>query len=284
MSIQNSEKRQKLMTKFLKNLGVKVDGRRIVIQRNDFVFEFHMFQTNITVFLPQCFDCPLDCTKYIELYLGETPHPRIEIPAKLEPADLLLLAQVKDILANNYPLDTEVLKTKIKRRLHILKFGLIGFDQVGKSTLFESIPGTPKRVENLIQTYTKEITSFPPLKIKLYDYGTHIMENLISKSPAPLLLEHLRNFYLYIIVTDSSSQNVLGIKTHILPKLKRLSPYAAFIVVANKQDLPNRISPQLIEKILGMQTYPFSAHGPESQEILTKLINDIILLRIGQMR
>ncbi len=271
------------MMQFLKNLGVEVEGRRIIIRRTPFIFQFHMFQTNINLSYPECFECPLDCNKFLELFLGETPL-RIEMDTQLEPEDLLLLAHIKDISEENYPLDIEALKKKLNSKLHILKFGLIGSDQVGKTSIFELIPTPSKKAGELLHSYFKEITSFPPLRTKIYDYGTQVMDNFISKSPAPLLAEKLKHFYLYLIVTDSTSHDVMTIKTKILPKLKRLSPYAAIIVIANKQDLPERLSAPLIERILGAQTYPLSVPTAESQEFLNQLLNDVILLRIEQMR
>jgi hypothetical protein len=130
----------------------------------------------------------------------------------------------------------------------------------------------------------KEIVSFAPLLIKVYDYGKEIMENLASKSPAPLLLDNLRNFYLFIIVTDSTPQNVSATKNQILPKLKKVSPFAAKIVTANKSDQPNRLSADLIETILGERTYPLSALNPDSTDFFNKLLNEIILLRQEQMQ
>ncbi|MDD1776718.1 MAG: hypothetical protein LUQ65_01010, partial [Candidatus Helarchaeota archaeon] len=88
----------------------------------------------------------------------------------------------------------------------------------------------------------------------------------------------------YIIVTDSSAQNIIATKRVLIPKLKKISPYAAFIVLANKQDLPNRLSASLIETILGERTYPISAIKPESSDFFNKLLNEIILLRQDQMR
>ena len=283
MSIQNAKKRQRLISQFLRKLNVDVEDRNVIIRKEDLVFRFHMFQTNIEVSLPECFQCPLDCNKFVELYLGKTELEGENI-SDLEKEDLLLLAHIKDIVNDNFPVENEVLISKIKRKIHVLNFGLIGYDQVGKTTLFEMIPGKPRKVENLIQTYMKEIHTFSPLFIRVYDYGTQIMENLTSKSPAPLLLQKLKHYYLYIVVTDSSSQDVMAIKSNILPKLKRLSPYAAIMVIANKQDQPDRISAQLIQKILDTRAYPVSALKPDSEEFFNKLLNEVIILRQEQMR
>jgi len=271
------------MSNYLKTLdNVQVENRRIIIQHDKLVFQFHMFQTNIDVFLSECFHCPLDCNKLIDLFIGNTNFED-ETIADLEPDDLLLLAHVKDFHEKKFPFASEDLEARLKSLIHFLKFGIIGFDQVGKSTLFEMIPGKPKKVNNLINTYTKEIISFSPLIIKVYDYGKDLMENLSSKSPAPMLLDNLRNFYLFIIVTDSSPQNVTGTKNQIIPKLK-VSPFAAKIVIANKSDLPNRLSPDLIEKIFGERTYPLSALNPDSAEFFIKMLNEVILLRQEQMQ
>ena len=272
------------MNDYFKTLkDIEVKDRTIVIPKENLVFQFHMFQTNFDVCLTECFQCPLDCNKSIEIYLGKA-RLEGENVSDLEKEDLLLLSQIKDILNDNLPVECESLQLKLQRKIHVLNFALIGFDQVGKSTLFEMIPGKPKKIVHLLHSYKKENTLFSPLKINIYDYGKEIMENLASKSPAPLLFETLRNFYLFIVVTDSTPQNVTVTKQKILPKLKKASPFAAIIVIANKQDQPNRLSADLIEKILGERTYPLSATNPESKEFFLKLINEVILLRQEQMQ
>lgn len=284
MTIYNYEKRQKILNDYLKTLNdIEVNDRNIIVLKEELVFQFHMFQTNIDVFLSECFQCPLDCNKLIELYLGKADLEGENI-TELEKEDLVLLAHIKDVTNDQLPLDKETIQVKLKRKIFILNFGLIGFDQVGKTTLFEMLSGKSKKVEDLINTHKKEITAFPPLIINLFDYGGAVMENLSSNSPAPFLLEKLRNFYLYIVVTDSTPQNVTATKQMIIPKLKKLSPYAAIIIIANKQDESGRLSPDLIEKIIGERTYPLSAINRVSKDLFNKLLNEIILLRREQIQ
>jgi len=279
----NLKRREKLIGDYLKLLNIKVENREVILQKENITFHFHLFQRSIETYLSECSQCTLDCNKSLELYLEAPPALDLDV-TELESEDLVLLAQIKKIAEDLLPLSIEDIQERIKRRLHVLNFGLIGFDQVGKTTLFELLPGKPKKVGELLNTYIKEITSFPPLKVKVYDYGNPLMENLASNSPAPLLLEKLRHFYMFIIVTDSSAQDIMAIKQFLIPKLKKMSPYAAFIVLANKQDLPNRLSTSLIETILGERTYPISAISPESKDFFNNLINEIILLRQDQMR
>jgi hypothetical protein len=283
MNSNNLKKREKRIHEYLKSLDIKDKNKEIIIQKENITFRFYMFQRNVDIFLSDCFQCLLDCKKSLEFYLENS---RLQGPDQtdLEAEDILLLAQIKDILEDNFPFSSEEIQDRIKRTPHVLNFGLIGFDQVGKSTLFEMIPGKPKKVGQLLNTYTKEITSFPPLKVRLYDFGNVIIENLASNSPAPLLLERLKQFYLFIIVTDSSPQNITATKHSLLPKLKKVAPYAAFLVIANKQDLPSRLSIDLIEKILDARTYPLCAINPESKDFFNKLLNEVILLRQEQLQ
>ncbi len=270
------------MTAYLKTLNVELDNRTIIFHHNSgLIFQFHMFQTNIEVYLSECYQCPLDCNKNIEFFLGKSS---IEINGanELTFEDLLLLANIREISQDNLPVESATLKDKLRNKIHSMNFGLIGFDLVGKTTLFELIPGKQKKVTELIHSYVKEILSFFPLQVKIYDYGTPIMENLVNNAPAPMLLDKLRHFYLYIVVTDSSPQNVMATKDKILPKIKKASPYAAIIIIANKQDLPNRLSTALIEKIIGENTYPFSAINSDAKDNFIKLLNEIILLRLEQ--
>ncbi len=284
MSIFNFQRRKKLLTTYLKTLiDTEIVDRKIIIRKEKLIFQFHMFQTNIQVYLSECFKCPLDCNKFLEFYQGKAQFQDENI-TELKKEDLLLLAHIRDIIEGIFPLESENIQNLLLNKIFVMKFGLIGFDQVGKTTLFELIPGKASKISGLLNSYKKEIITFLPLKINLYDYGKDVMENLASISPAPLLSEKLRSFYLYFIVTDSTPQNVTTTKQKLLPKLKRLSPFAAIVVLANKQDLSKRLSAQLIENIFGERTYPLTAINPESEDYFIKLLNEIILLRREQMQ
>jgi len=283
VNLYNFEKRQKLLTKYLQTIeNIKVQNREITFQKGFLIFQFHMFQTNIVISLSQCFQCPIDCNKFIEVYLEETNLPE-ELPSELTKEDLLLLAQIKKIQHDQFPFNFERVQNRLHNQIFLLNFAFIGFDQVGKTTLFEIVPGAPIKVDTLINTYRKEILSFPPLRINLYDFGKEVMENLASPSPAPLLLSTLRNFYLYIIVTDSTPRNTTLTKQMFLPKLKKLSPYAAFMIIANKQDLPHALSVELIENIFQERTFSLSALDPSKKDFFLNLLHEIILLRKEQM-
>lgn len=283
-AFQSYKKRQQLMTKYLELYPeLEIKDTSIICRKDPFIFKFHFFQTNIEIYLVKCYHCPLDCNKRLEVFINSTELEDFS-HIELEHEDMLLLAQIKAIVNDQFPIDRHILLKKLKRRVLILNFGLIGCDQVGKTTLFEIIPGKIKPAEDLIQSNKKEINSFPPLKVNLFDYSATIMANLASSSPAPLLRDKLRDFYLYIIVTDSSPQNVATTNQLLIPKLQKLSPYAAIIIIANKQDLPQHLSTEIIERIFGKRTYPLTALSQEAEENFLKILNEIILLRREQMQ
>jgi hypothetical protein len=59
---------------------------------------------------------------------------------------------------------------------------------------------------------------------------------------------------LIIIVSDSTQKNVEK-TSNLVHILKRQFPYAYKIAIANYQDLPERLTPESVEELLGLTTY-----------------------------
>ena len=75
------------------------------------------------------------------------------------------------------------------------------------------------------------------------------------------------------LVCDSTLRNVL-ISKDILRLIKRDAPKVPVFVLANKQDLPNAMKPEVIQKILGIPTFPMVAIDKERRnEMLRILMN-----------
>jgi len=79
-----------------------------------------------------------------------------------------------------------------------------------------------------------------------------------------------------ILVLDSTPDNLREMREVIYPRIKQLAPYARYVAIANKQDLPNAIPPAIIEEQLGIPTYGLIAIHPEARDKLLSILQRII--------
>ena len=78
-----------------------------------------------------------------------------------------------------------------------------------------------------------------------------------------------------LIITDSTLENVE--KSRFFVELvKQRAPYAHVAVIGNKQDLPNALNIEKIEKILGVKTYSMVAVDPANRDKMVQIIADIL--------
>lgn len=82
--------------------------------------------------------------------------------------------------------------------------------------------------------------------------------------------EFMRGSKLTIVVTDSSSQNVMLTKDLIERHLNNNA--AKVIAIANKQDLQNRMDPGSIEAALGVPTYGMIGTVQDNESKLRQII------------
>ncbi len=140
---------------------------------------------------------------------------------------------------------------KVIRLTNVVKTALMGFPGVGKSTIIKNLTGKPEN--ELTKAYDPTIgIDFGTidlfnnqLKVSLWDLGgqSHFRKLWDSFLPGTGLI---------CAVTDSSPENVKKTK-EIVDKYKNYNG-AKVIVIANKQDLPNSMSVEEIEKELGVKT------------------------------
>lgn len=79
-----------------------------------------------------------------------------------------------------------------------------------------------------------------------------------------------------ILVLDSTPDNLREMRETIYPRIRQLAPYARYVAIANKQDLPNAIPPAIIEEQLGIPTYGMIAVHPEAREKMLSILERII--------
>jgi signal recognition particle receptor subunit beta len=151
-----------------------------------------------------------------------------------------------------------------------ISIALIGDSEVGKTEIVRLIDknvkstGTTYRfdTENILYTIWELRTkSSEPEKLEIF--STSFLENS----------EPYNRFVL--IITDSSQEDVNKIK-YSIKFLRQTFPKTRLAIIANKQDLKNRISGKQIEKMTKLPTLNLSTMDPTQRERLLNFISYLI--------
>ena len=152
-----------------------------------------------------------------------------------------------------------------------LKVSILGYAGVGKTTLTKLIVGQDVNLE-YVPTITADIARFDKLgsrTIVLWDFAGQIQFTDLWNS----LLKGTR---IVILVTNSTYNNVLATRKILDDYLKKKFEEIVVIAMANKQDLPNRLTTKFVEKILKVPTFGMVAINPDYRVIIHEILREII--------
>jgi len=283
---------EEIFNLFLRELGVFLNRQNVIIPYKDFIFELPIHGNLVNVYLNSCYNCPVDCYKKTSLNFKEKTDKYIKNILKKKKSTIRISEKHFILLTKIAILKKEAEKIIelddiidfLKSKILTIRFVLVGLDGVGKSTILEYFPGDLRDYEVLVNTYIKINETFKPLIIELIDPDKTIIDNIVSPTIAPLIKKEFSNVYMFILVTDSKSKNILNTKHKLLPKLPELNPHALIICIANKQDSPRSLNYETVQNIIDHRTYPLIAIDSKSYEQFMKIIWETILLRIEQMQ
>ncbi|MFX1566226.1 MAG: ADP-ribosylation factor-like protein [Promethearchaeota archaeon] len=164
---------------------------------------------------------------------------------------------------------------------------ILGYDGVGKTTLkrllsglspthtpirpvsFPGLGGGPYYPEGTKRADTDfAIRSSGPYEITVWDWSGQDRFRRLWEL-------FLRGSHIMLLVTDSTLQNVLNSK-NIIDLIRRKDIKPQLLAIANKQDLPGALSPQLVERILGIKTYGMVAIDPDNREKGLDIIKEVL--------
>jgi small GTP-binding protein len=166
--------------------------------------------------------------------------------------------------------------------LGAIKVSIIGIGGVGKTTLLHLICGKDIDLE-YIPTINVDITSFNELEgihrsVIFWDFAG-------QKNFRSLWKSLLDNTDIALLVLDSSFENVNHSKEIIKDILDKYYKEILVIGIANKQDLPNHLTPEFCERIISQADRhpPIKVHGMiATNEVYREKIHAIVRDAISQ--
>jgi GTPase SAR1 family protein len=78
-----------------------------------------------------------------------------------------------------------------------------------------------------------------------------------------------------LLMTDSTLENLERSRSFI-ELVKKAVPYARFAIIGNKQDLPDAMKVEDIERLMGNKTYGFVAIDPDNRPKMIRIIADLL--------
>lgn len=158
-----------------------------------------------------------------------------------------------------------------------LKIALVGEGGTGKTTTLNLLLGETPPLQYVptiaLNLETVENIRFGNYSLVLWDFAGQER------------FRTLWRFYFHgadviFLVCDSSLRNVI-ISRDILKLIRRDAPKVPVFALANKQDLPNAMKPEVVGKILGVPTYPMVAIDKNRRDEMLSILMTAAAQYIG---
>ncbi|MFX1603720.1 MAG: ADP-ribosylation factor-like protein [Promethearchaeota archaeon] len=158
-----------------------------------------------------------------------------------------------------------------------LKIALVGEGGVGKTTTLHLLLGDTPPTQYVptiaLNLETVENIRFGNYSLVLWDFAGQER------------FRKLWRFYFHgadviFLVCDSSLRNVI-ISKDILKLIRRDAPKVPLFAIANKQDKPNVMKPDVVQKILGVPTYPMVAIDKGRRDEMLRILMNAAATYVG---
>ena len=149
-----------------------------------------------------------------------------------------------------------------------LKIALVGEGGVGKTTTLQLLLGNSPPLSYVptiaLNLETVENIRFGSYSLVLWDFAGQERFRTLWKF-------YFHGADVIFLVCDSTLRNVI-VSKDILKLIRRDAPKVPVFALANKQDKPNAMKPEVIQKILGIPTYPMVAIDRERRDEMLRIL------------
>ncbi|MHA1249871.1 MAG: hypothetical protein ACTSRP_07765, partial [Candidatus Helarchaeota archaeon] len=278
-------KRREILTKIIEEMGAKVgEDDYITIERDGLLFRIYIWGNLVKTGFKQCMVCDLDCNK--EVYIDVEPEvgyfKELNEYKNLTKEDLYRLGKINAILTNQNVINIGKVRGELKKQLKTLKFIILGFNSNENNTIFNDIIGEAFDLELLKNSKVKLIETFPQMLIELDLLSEMAFQNLVSDRPAPIIIDFIQNAFGFLIITDSTTHDVMNIKNKLLPTIYNYNPFALILILGLFYEDSDHLNPNLMGKILNKKIY--SITPLEKTQEFMEILYQTVLLRIDQMK
>ncbi len=203
---------------------------------------------------------------------------RVNSDEELEKILRFLLDSAEEIFGRSGKLDeykVERFQEKTYEAVKMLpiKCTLTGYGGVGKTTIVKLVARreiVKKHIPTILADVEEiEIKGIEPFRVTLFT---------VAGQP-----QYWRTWMLttegsdfVMLVTDSSNEDVNRLQRETIPYLMKITPYSRFVIIANKQDMPEALPPSVIEEATGVPAFPLIAIRPDAREKFIEILATMI--------
>ncbi len=158
------------------------------------------------------------------------------------------------------------------------KVSFVGLGGVGKSTLLRLLFGKEPAPGGYVPTINVAVDSSETIQ-----FGTFLVT--IWDFAGQAVFHDLWGFYfqgtdVIFLVTDSSFRNVMQTKT-LMRNIRKEAPAVPLFIIANKQDLPESMRADKIQRLLGAPTFPMVATDKSRREEFIRFMLEVAAKTVG---
>jgi len=158
------------------------------------------------------------------------------------------------------------------------KVSFVGSGGVGKSTLLRLLFGRDPAPGGYVPTINVAVDSSETIQ-----FGTFLVT--IWDFAGQAVFQDLWQFYfagtdVIFLVCDSSFRNVMQTKT-LLRNIKKEAPAVPLFIIANKQDLPESMKAEKIQRLLGAPSFPMVATDKTRRDEFIRLMLEVSAKTVG---
>lgn len=163
------------------------------------------------------------------------------------------------------PIADDIMKSHVK-------IALIGKDGVGKTSLLNLITGENVEGKNYIPTMLIDIKNYelPTSNVKLILWDIGGQERF-----RPLWEKLTKDADIVLFVCESTPKGVYEAR-ELFQQISGFLKPAKIILIANKQDLPNAISPEKISEIFGLKAHGLVAIDPNYRDYILEILENAL--------